>query len=109
GQAAWDAESATHGLMLTAPSSPELKARRAHLCRLTPDRALDSSDEAAAFLADRGLLTLTPDCALPSLFGACHEPGSTAGGRGFAAWPRTRWPWAGMLARRPGVRWLKVH
>jgi hypothetical protein len=47
-----------------------LVERRAHACRLTFDRALDSLDEAEAFLHDRGLLTLMTDCSLPSLFEA---------------------------------------
>lgn len=73
-------------------SLPELERRRAHACRLTPDRALATLDDARAFLADRGLLTLTPDCALPSLFGACHEePYSDA--PGFGSWPKTKYWW----------------
>ena len=44
-----------------------LRERRAFQCRLTPDRALRSLEEADAFLRDRGLLTRTADCALPSL------------------------------------------
>ena len=36
----------------------ELLEHRAHACRLTPDRALASLDEAAAFLQDRGLLDI---------------------------------------------------
>jgi hypothetical protein len=50
-----------------------LLERRAFECRLTPDRALESPDEAETFLLDRGLLTRTTDCALPSLYEACHE------------------------------------
>ena len=30
-------------------------------------------DEAAAFVAERGFATRTPDCALPSLFEECDE------------------------------------
>jgi hypothetical protein len=71
----------------------ELQERRALECRLTPDRALQSLDEADAFLADRGLLTRTADCALPSLYGACHEPPFKPGKPGFATWPATKWPW----------------
>jgi hypothetical protein len=71
----------------------ELERRRAFECRLTPDRALDTLDDAAAFLDDRGLLTLTPDCSLPSLFGACHEePYSDA--PGFGSWPKTKYGWS---------------
>ena len=48
----------------------ELEERRAYECRLTPDRALDTFDEAEEFLRDRGLLTRIGDSALPSLFEA---------------------------------------
>lgn len=77
--------------------------QRAHACRLTPDRALQTLEEAQAFLAERGMLTLTPSCALPSLFGACHEEPYQPGGHGFAAWPKTKWWWGSALAARPGV------
>ncbi len=53
------------------PTLEALTAQRAFVCRLTPDRALATLEEAEAFLLERGLLTLTPDCALPSRFGAC--------------------------------------
>jgi len=87
----------------------ELQKRRAHLCRLTPDRALQSFEEAHAFLGDRGLLTRTPDSALPSLFGACHEEPYSAGSRGFGSWPATKYPWYFRLAERPDVHELKIH
>lgn len=76
----------------------ELLERRAFDCRLTPDRALGTLAEAEAFLRDRGLLTRTADCALPSLYGACHEDPYKPGSPGFASWPRTKWPWFGELA-----------
>ncbi len=84
----------------TVESLAELRERRAFACRLTPDRALRSLDEAEAFLADRGLLTRTADCALPSLYGACHEPAFKPGSPGFATWPATKWPWFGELGGR---------
>ncbi len=59
-----------------------------------------SLDEAEAFLADRWLLTRTPDCALPSLYEACHEDPYRPGSPGFASWPATKWPWFGQLAGR---------
>lgn len=86
-----------------------LLERRAFDCRLTPDRALRTLEEAEAFLAERGMLTLTPDCALPSLFGACHEESYQPGGHGFASWPKTKWSWGFALAGRPGVIALKLH
>jgi hypothetical protein len=87
----------------------ELRARRARECRLTPDRALETLAEAHEFLRDRGMLTRTPDCALPSLFGACHEGPYQPGGRGFASWPATKWPWGHELAALPGVHELAIH
>jgi hypothetical protein len=86
----------------------ELRERRAFECRLTPDRALQSLDEAEDFLLDRGLLTRTPDCALPSLYEAFHEEAYKAGSRGFGEWPRTKWPWFGELAER-GYLVVAVH
>lgn len=78
----------------------ELLRRRAVECRLTPDRALQTLAEAEAFLRDRGLLTRTADCALPSLYEACHEEPYKPGSPGFATWPATKWPWFGELAER---------
>jgi hypothetical protein len=87
----------------------ELQERRDYLCRLTPDRALDSLEDAAGFLEERGLLTRTPDSALPSFFGACHEEPYAPGGRGFASWPATKYPWYFHLAERPQFQELRVH
>lgn len=90
-------------------SLPELLRERDRACRLTPDLALESLDEAERFLRERGLLTRLPDCSLPSLFGACHEEPYKPGSRGFGLWPRTKWPWAFELAERPGVHMLNIH
>lgn len=87
----------------------ELRRRRRHECRLTPDRALQSIEEAHAFLRDRGMLTRTPDGSLPSLYEACHEEPYLPGSRGFGSWPATKWPWAGELADRADVHALKIH
>jgi hypothetical protein len=73
---------------------------RAFRCRLTPDRALESLAEADDFLRERGLLTRTTDCALPSLYEACHEDPFKPGSPGFGTWPATKWPWFGELAER---------
>jgi hypothetical protein len=86
-----------------------LHERRAYECRLTPDRALETLEEAEAFLGDRGLLTRTTDCSLPSLFEACHEEPYAPGKPGFGQWPRTKWGWSFALPRRPGVYELKIH
>src|SRR5438876_9101157 len=87
----------------------ELQERRAYECRLTPDRALRTLDEAEEFLRDRGLLSRTADSALPSLYEACHEDPYAPGKGGFGEWPATKWPWFGELADREGVHLLKVH
>lgn len=86
----------------------KLVERRRYECRLKPDRALQSLDEAEAFLRDRGLLTRTPDSALPSLFEACHEEPYSPGSPGFGQWPRTRFGWFGELGAR-GYPILAVH
>jgi hypothetical protein len=93
---------------MTRMSLAELQQRRAFECRLTPDRALGSLDEAETFLLDRGLLTRTADCALPSLFGACHEEPYAADKPGFGQWPRTKYPWFGELGAR-GYAILAIH
>jgi hypothetical protein len=87
----------------------KLVERRAYFCRLTPDRALASPDESLAFVRDRGLLTRTPDSALPSFFEACHEEPYAPGSRGFGSWPATKYPWYFQLAARDDVHELKVH
>jgi hypothetical protein len=86
-----------------------LMVRREFACRLTPDRALDTLESAESFAIERGLLTRTPDCALPSLFAACHEEPYLPSGHGFAGWPRTKWWWGGALAERRGIHYLKLH
>ena len=86
----------------------EHRERRAFECRLTPDRALASLDEAEEFLLDRGLLTRTADSALPSLFGACHEEPYAPASPGFGQWPRTKYPWFGELGAR-GYPILSIH
>jgi hypothetical protein len=86
----------------------ELRERRAFECRLSPDRALRSLDDAEEFLLDRGLLTRTADSALPSFYEACHEEAYKPGAPGFGDWPRTKWPWFGELAER-GYLVVGVH
>ena len=83
--------------------------QREHACRLTPERALETLDDARAFLEDRGLLTRNPDSSLPSLFGACHEDPYKPGAGGFGEWPSTKWPWSFELAALPGVVAPKIH
>jgi len=87
----------------------ELRAKRLHDCRLTPDRKLRTIDDALAFLADRYLLTLTQDSSLPSLFGATHEEAYDATKKGFASWPKTKWSWGGELAQHENVIETKLH
>jgi hypothetical protein len=94
---------------LTPARLRELEERRAYECRLTPDRALETIDEAAAWIEERGLVEITPCCSLPSLHTACHEEPYKPGGRGFAAYPRTKYPWGFELTRRPGLNALQIH
>ena len=94
--------------MTGIPTLDELRTLRAFECRLTPDRALGSPDEAEEFLLDRGLLTRTADCVLPSLFAACHEEPYAPDKPGFGQWPRTKFPWFGELGAR-GYAILGVH
>lgn len=85
-----------------------IATRREYECRLTPDRALETLDDANAFLDDRGMLTLMPCCSLPSLFAACHEEPYGTGG-GFASWPKTKYPWAFEVSAGPGALWTRLH
>jgi hypothetical protein len=87
----------------------ELLERRERDCRLVPEHALQTLDEANAFLLERGLLTRNPSVSLPSLFGACHEEPYKAGAGGFGEWPSSKWPWSFELALRPGVVAPKIH
>jgi hypothetical protein len=86
----------------------ELADRRVHACRLSPDRALETVKEAEDFVRERGVVTLTSSSSLPSLYGACHEEPYTPGGKGFGAYPRTKWPWGWELRERPGIHWLRL-
>jgi hypothetical protein len=86
-----------------------LEAERSRACRLTPDRALRDIEEAADWVRERGIVTITPDCSLPSLLLACHEPPYRPGSSGFGLWPRTKYPWAVELTAHPGIHGLKVH
>jgi hypothetical protein len=86
----------------------ELEEQRAYDCRLTPDRALETLDEAEDFLRDRGLLTRTADSALPSLFEACHEEPYARESPGFGQWPARKFPWFGRLGAR-GHLILAIH
>jgi hypothetical protein len=91
------------------PELTALQAERSRACRLTPDAALADVAEAAAWVHERGIVTITPDCSLPSLFLACHEPPYRPGSRGFGLWPRTKYPWAVELTAHPGIHALKIH
>src|SRR5256885_10949184 len=86
----------------------DLEDLRTHRCRLDASRWLRDLDEAFAFLADRHVLTLTPDCSLPSLFGAC-EPVTDPDARGFAKWPEDKWWWDGALGEMDGCLKTKLH
>jgi hypothetical protein len=87
----------------------ELEERRRFELRLTPDRALQTLDEAEEFVRERGLVTRTAQSSLPSLYEACHEDPYMPASRGFGQWPETKWPWFGELADREGIYALKIH
>ena len=87
----------------------QLEKRRAYLCRSTPDRALRDLDEAAAWVLERGMVTTTEDCALPSLFRACHEEPYKAGAKGFGSWPKTKYWWGLALSRHPELVQVRIH
>jgi hypothetical protein len=93
----------------TTQTRAALERRRIDLCRLAPARALTTLEEAERFLVERGMLTLTADSALPSLFGATHEEPFAPGKPGFGAYPKTKWWWAGALGQRPHVVPTKLH
>ena len=82
---------------------------RARACRLDPEDALASLDDAAAWIRERGAVTGTPCCSLPSLHVAIHEEPYRPGSRGFGLYPATKWWWAGELAARPGLHKLRIH
>ena len=94
---------------MAPPTLAELRARRAHECRLTRDRALGTIEDAEQFLQDRRVLTQTQDSSLPSLFAATHEAPYALGKAGFGSWPKTKWPWGGELASRLHIQPVKVH
>ncbi len=87
----------------------ELERLRRRACRLDPKDALASLDDAAAWIRERGAVTITPCCSLPALHVAIHEEPYRTGSRGFGLYPATKWWWAGELAARPGLHWLKIH
>jgi hypothetical protein len=95
--------------MTPSPDLEILEAERSRACRLTPDRALRDVQAAAAWVRERGIVTIVPDCSLPSLFLACHEPPYKPGSRGFGLWPRTKYPWAVELTGHAGNHGLKIH
>jgi hypothetical protein len=88
---------------VNASSGPELLERRAFEYRLSPDRAMQALADAEEFLRDRGLLTRTADCALPSRYGACHEDPYLPGGPGFATWARDQVSVVRRAGRRLGI------
>jgi hypothetical protein len=90
-------------------SLSELHEQRTYECRLSPDRALETLEDAAAFVRERGLVTRTTDCALPGLHEACHEEPYKPGAGGFAEWPATKYVWGFQLARRDDVDAVKIH
>ncbi len=93
--------------MTSGSVPPALIELRDNACRLSADRWLKSLDDARAFLDDRRMLSITPSCWLPSIFGAC-PPNPDPGARGFGAMPVHRWWWPGALSELPGVQRTKL-
>lgn len=91
------------------PADKTLQRRREQACRLQSEFALDTFADAEAFLADRGLLTLTATCSLPSLFFACHEEPHSPGKAGYGQYPKTRWWWGGALEQSDDALATKLH
>ncbi len=87
----------------------DLERQREHELRLTPDRALETLDDAAEFARDRGFLTLMPSSALPSLFAACHEEPYAPNKGGFGQWPKTKYWWGVALAAERGILSTRLH
>ena len=87
----------------------ELERQRDYACRLTPDRALETLEDAAAWVEERGLVVGPESGSLPSLHVACHQEPYKPGSRGYGLYPKTKWWWGFELARRPEILWLKVH
>ena len=87
----------------------EATTSRAWLCRLQPEWALRSIEEAEAWVRERGVVQVTRCCSLPSLHVAVHEPPYKPGSRGFGLFPAMSWWWSGELATRAGLHALKIH
>jgi hypothetical protein len=87
----------------------ELDAMRAYACRLDSERALESLEQAEAWVRERGVVEGTSHCSLPSLHVAIHESPYDPASRGFGLYPATKWWWGGTLAARPGLWRLKIH
>jgi hypothetical protein len=87
----------------------DLTPDRNRLCRLDPQWALTSLEEAEAWVHERGVVETTRCCSLPSLHVAVHEPPYKPGSRGFGLYPATTWRWGGELATRDGLYALKIH
>ena len=93
---------------VTAEPLPEhLESLRDHRLRLSPQRFLNTVEQAREFLRDRGMLTTLPSCSLPSLFGACKPP-DDPNARGWDRWPQDKWWWDTALGSSPGVLTMKV-
>ena len=52
---------------------------------------------------------MTPDCSLPSLFFACHEPPYKEGAPGYGSWPATKWNWGERVTTKRGVHRTHLH
>ena len=87
----------------------DLSSLRGRLCRVDPNWALTSIDEAESWIRERGVVETTRCCSLPSLHVAVHEPPYKPGSAGFGLYPATTWWWGGELATREGLHKLEIH
>jgi hypothetical protein len=81
---------------------------RAHVHRLTPDRALHTVDEAVRFIREVGVALWSPDPYLPSLFGAAQGRPYKPGVGGFGNWPAHAWWWDRKIAEFPDIMTFKL-
>ncbi len=81
---------------------------RAYLHRLTPDRALNTVEEAARFVREIGVVLLSPYRYLPSLFAAAQGQPFKPGFGGFGQWPAHAWWWDREISALPDVVTLKL-
>jgi hypothetical protein len=87
----------------------QLLERRERECRLVSELALQTIDEADAFLRETRPADAESVHLAAEPFRRVPRGAVQAGSGGFGEWPGTKWPWSFELPRRPGVVAPKVH